>query len=80
MRPDLKNLQNPNNRQGSFNDEVKDIAEVSTDDAYRMGMKTMLRWIKRNMDPKKTRVFFASMSPSHGKYLLLPLLSCARTN
>lgn len=53
--------------QGSFSDEVKDIAEVSTDDAYRMGMKTMLRWIKRNMDPKKTRVFFASMSPSHAK-------------
>ncbi|KAL3521259.1 hypothetical protein ACH5RR_019408 [Cinchona calisaya] len=53
--------------QGSFDDEVKDIAEVSTEDAYRMGIKTMLRWIKRNMDPKKTRVFFTSMSPSHGK-------------
>ncbi|WMV33595.1 hypothetical protein MTR67_026980 [Solanum verrucosum] len=53
--------------QGSFDDEVKDIAMVSTEDAYRMGMKSMLRWVKKNMDPKKTRVFFTSMSPSHQK-------------
>lgn len=32
-----------------------------------MAMKSMLRWIKKNMDPKKTRVFFTSMSPSHQK-------------
>ncbi|CAI9091783.1 OLC1v1026894C1 [Oldenlandia corymbosa var. corymbosa] len=53
--------------QGSFDDEVKDIVEASTADAYRMGIKTMLRWTKRNMDPKKTRTFFTSMSPSHSK-------------
>ncbi|CAN4102340.1 unnamed protein product [Withania somnifera] len=53
--------------QGSFEDEVKDIAMVSTEDAYRMGMKSMVRWVKKNMDPKKTRVFFTSMSPSHQK-------------
>lgn len=53
--------------QGSFDDEVQDIAEVSTEDAYRMGMKSMLRWVKKNMEPKKTRVFFTSMSPSHAK-------------
>ncbi|KAJ8537241.1 hypothetical protein K7X08_035642 [Anisodus acutangulus] len=53
--------------QGSFEDEVKDIAKVSTEDAYQMGMKSMLRWVKKNMDPKKTRVFFTSMSPSHQK-------------
>ncbi|KAL1307973.1 hypothetical protein HN51_049885 [Arachis hypogaea] len=52
---------------GSFDDEVKEIVEVSTEDAYRMGMKSMLRWVKLNMDPKKTRVFFTSMSPSHQK-------------
>ncbi|KAL0003432.1 hypothetical protein SO802_017213 [Lithocarpus litseifolius] len=52
---------------GSFDDEVKDIVELSTEDAYRMAMKSMLRWVRKNMDPKKTRVFFASMSPSHGK-------------
>ncbi|CAL9008266.1 unnamed protein product [Prunus brigantina] len=53
--------------QGSFDDEVKDIVEVPTTEAYRMAMKTMLRWVRRNMNPKKTRVFFTSMSPSHGK-------------
>ncbi|KAF3675616.1 Protein trichome birefringence-like 33 [Capsicum annuum] len=53
--------------QGSFDDEEKDIVEVSTEEAYGMAMKSMLRWIKRNMDPKKTRVFFTSMSPTHQK-------------
>jgi len=52
---------------GSFDDEVKDIVEISTEDAYRMAMKSMLRWARKNMDPKKTRVFFTSMSPSHAK-------------
>ncbi|XP_009591917.1 protein trichome birefringence-like 33 [Nicotiana tomentosiformis] len=51
---------------GSF-DDVKNIVEVSTEDVYRMTMKSMLRWIKENMDLKKTRVFFTSMSPSHEK-------------
>ncbi|XP_023542931.1 protein trichome birefringence-like 33 isoform X2 [Cucurbita pepo subsp. pepo] len=53
--------------QGSFEDEVQDIVELSTEDAYRMAMKSMLRWVRKNMNPKKTRVFFTSMSPSHGK-------------
>ncbi|EXB29271.1 hypothetical protein L484_006946 [Morus notabilis] len=52
---------------GSFDDEVKDIMELSTEDAYRMAMKSMLRWVRINMDPKKTRVFFTSMSPTHAK-------------
>ncbi|KAI3517469.1 hypothetical protein L1887_16684 [Cichorium endivia] len=52
---------------GSFDDKVKEIVEVSTEDAYRMTMKSMLRWIKENMDPMKTRIFFSSMSPSHQK-------------
>ncbi|KAF4364052.1 protein trichome birefringence-like 33 isoform X2 [Cannabis sativa] len=50
-----------------FDDKIKDIIELSTDDAYRMAMKSMLRWVRRNMDPKKTRVFFTSMSPIHDK-------------
>ncbi|KAL2549821.1 Protein trichome birefringence-like 33 [Forsythia ovata] len=52
---------------GSFDDKIKDIAMVPTEEAYRMAMRTMLGWIKQNMDPKKTRVFFSSMSPSHEK-------------
>ncbi|KAG2285237.1 hypothetical protein Bca52824_044841 [Brassica carinata] len=53
--------------QGSFEDKEKVIVEVSTEDAYRMGMKSMLRWVKNNMDRKKTRVFFTTMSPTHAK-------------
>ncbi|KAL9230226.1 hypothetical protein vseg_005606 [Gypsophila vaccaria] len=52
---------------GSFKDEEQEIEELSTEDAYRMAMKSMLKWVQRNMDPKKTRVFFTGMSPTHGK-------------
>ncbi|TYH32822.1 hypothetical protein ES332_D13G016700v1 [Gossypium tomentosum] len=52
---------------GSFEDEEKEIIEVSAEDAYRMAMRSMLRWVRKNMDRKKTRVFFTSMSPTHGK-------------
>ncbi|CAN1812119.1 Protein trichome birefringence-like 33 [Linum perenne] len=46
---------------GSFQDEN------NKEDAYRMGMRSMLRWSRKNMDPNHTRVFFTSMSPTHGK-------------
>ncbi|XP_057523267.1 protein trichome birefringence-like 33 isoform X1 [Amaranthus tricolor] len=52
---------------GSLKDEVQVTEDVSTEDAYRMAMKSILRWVRRNMDPKKTRVFFTSMSPTHRK-------------
>ncbi|KAJ4826345.1 hypothetical protein Tsubulata_037590 [Turnera subulata] len=53
--------------EGSFDDEVKNIIELPTEDAYRMTMKSMLRWAKKNVNPNKTRVFFTSMSPTHTK-------------
>ncbi|CAI0415649.1 unnamed protein product [Linum tenue] len=52
---------------GSFDDEAKEIVEVSTEDAYRMAMRSMMRWARKNMDPRRTRVFFTSMSPTHAK-------------
>ncbi|KAE8708962.1 Protein trichome birefringence-like 32 [Hibiscus syriacus] len=52
---------------GSFEDDDKEIITVSTEEAYGMGMRSMLRWVRRNMNPKKTRVFFTSMSPTHAK-------------
>lgn len=54
-------------RHGSFDDEEKEIVELPTEDAYGMAMKIMLRWVKKNMERNKTRVFFTSMSPSHEK-------------
>ncbi|KAL1535461.1 Protein trichome birefringence-like 33 [Salvia divinorum] len=53
-------------QEGTFDDEGKDIAEVPTEEAYRMAMKSMLWWVSENMDPNKTRVFFTTMSPTHG--------------
>ncbi|GJV41630.1 trichome birefringence-like protein 33 [Tanacetum coccineum] len=50
---------------GSFDDEVKEIVEVSTEDAFKMAMKSMSGWVRKNMDPEKTKVFFAGPSPSH---------------
>nr|XP_027186542.1 protein trichome birefringence-like 32 [Cicer arietinum] len=52
---------------GSFKDEAKEIVEMSTVEAYRMAMKSVVRWVRMNMKPNKTRVFFTSMSPSHGR-------------
>ncbi|KAE8669381.1 Protein trichome birefringence-like 32 [Hibiscus syriacus] len=52
---------------GSFEDVEKEIIELSTEDAYRMAMKSMLKWVTRNMDRTKTMVFFTSMSPTHSK-------------
>ncbi|KAF8081129.1 hypothetical protein N665_0903s0010 [Sinapis alba] len=53
--------------EGSFKDEKKRIVEMESEDAYRMALKTMVKWVKKNMDPFKTRVFFATMSPTHYK-------------
>ncbi|XP_004500518.1 protein trichome birefringence-like 33 [Cicer arietinum] len=52
---------------GSFKDEAKEIVEMSTVEAYRMAMKSVVRWVRMNMKPNKTRAFFTSMSPSHGR-------------
>ncbi|KAJ3669432.1 hypothetical protein LUZ60_011382 [Juncus effusus] len=50
---------------GSFDGDMKDITEMETDDAYRMGLRRVVRWLEKNVDPHKARVFFATMSPSH---------------
>lgn len=36
-----------------------------TEEAYRLALRRMLKWVEKNMDPRSTRVFFTSMSPSH---------------
>ncbi|KAI3839031.1 hypothetical protein MKW92_000531 [Papaver armeniacum] len=52
---------------GSFNDEKKEVIEMETEDVYRMAMKSMLKWVEKNTDLKKTKIFFTSMSPTHGR-------------
>ncbi|KAF3334646.1 protein trichome birefringence-like 33 [Carex littledalei] len=50
---------------GSFESETKDIKEMETEDAYRLALGRLVMWLEKNVDPNKTRVFFATMSPSH---------------
>ncbi|KAK8921365.1 hypothetical protein KSP39_PZI020814 [Platanthera zijinensis] len=50
---------------GSFDDEKRNMTEMTTEDAYRLAVGRMMRWVERNMDPKINRIFFASMSPCH---------------
>ncbi|GMI80898.1 TRICHOME BIREFRINGENCE-LIKE 33 [Hibiscus trionum] len=52
---------------GSFEDEEKEIMQLSTEEAYRLAMKSMLKWVTRNMNRTNTRVFFTAMSPTHSK-------------
>ncbi|KAJ4768941.1 Protein trichome birefringence [Rhynchospora pubera] len=52
---------------GSFESEMRDITEMETEDAYRMALGRLVRWLEKNVDKNKTRVFFATMSPSHGR-------------
>ena len=54
-------------RHGSFEDEEKDITELATEDAYRLTLQSVKKWVEENMDPDKTRIFFSSMSPTHEK-------------
>ncbi|RWV93984.1 hypothetical protein GW17_00043521 [Ensete ventricosum] len=45
--------------------DTKNVTEMVTEDAYRLALRRMLKWVEKNMDPRSTRVFFTSMSPSH---------------
>ncbi|XP_026412419.1 protein trichome birefringence-like 33 isoform X1 [Papaver somniferum] len=52
---------------GSFQDEEKVFEELPTEDAYRVAMKSLVKWVEKNTNPKKNRVLFTSMSPYHEK-------------
>ncbi|KAK1286875.1 hypothetical protein QJS10_CPB20g00218 [Acorus calamus] len=45
--------------------DTKDIIELETDEAYRMALRSMVRWVEKHIDPEKNRVFFTTMSPTH---------------
>lgn len=51
--------------QRSVNGGLEYVNEMKKEDAYRLTLKRMVRWVEENMDPEKTRVFFTSMSPTH---------------
>ncbi|XP_020102551.1 protein trichome birefringence-like 33 [Ananas comosus] len=52
---------------GSFEGDKRKnkIKEMKTEDAYKLAMNELVKWVEENFDPHKTRVFFTSISPSH---------------
>jgi len=38
--------------------------------AYQKGLSTWARWVDLNLNPRKTRVIFRSMSPRHNRFSL----------
>ncbi|WOL14778.1 protein trichome birefringence-like 28 [Canna indica] len=50
---------------GSFARRSTEYDVVDRPTAYRRVMATWARWVQRNVDPKKTMVFFMSLSPNH---------------
>ncbi|WOL16609.1 hypothetical protein Cni_G25397 [Canna indica] len=50
---------------GSFEGDMKNITEMVTEDAYKIALRRTTKWVNKNMDPRTTRVFFVTMSPSH---------------
>jgi len=38
---------------------------METEEAYGMVLNAVLKWVESNMNPKTSRVFFVTMSPTH---------------
>ncbi|CAN8254493.1 unnamed protein product [Cochlearia groenlandica] len=54
---------------GSFDKGDREYEEIQRPVAYQRVMRTWGDWVERNIDPLRTTVFFASMSPLHIKSL-----------
>jgi hypothetical protein len=52
-------------RRGADNDPSKDIVEMKSEEAYRLVLYQVVRWLERNVDANKSRVFFVTASPTH---------------
>jgi hypothetical protein len=52
-------------RKGADEDMSKDIVEMEAEEAYRLVLHQVTRWLERNVDPKSARVFFVTTSPTH---------------
>ncbi|XXG39671.1 hypothetical protein AAC387_Pa01g0572 [Persea americana] len=50
---------------GSFDDGATDYDEIDRPIVYEKVLRTWAEWIEENVDPKRTMVFFNSMSPNH---------------
>ncbi|XP_010920820.1 xylan O-acetyltransferase 1 isoform X2 [Elaeis guineensis] len=52
---------------GSFDEGATEYDEMDRPKTYRRVLKTWAKWVEKNVDPKRTMVFFMSMSPNHIK-------------
>ncbi|KAB1217627.1 Protein ESKIMO 1 [Morella rubra] len=52
---------------GSFDKGSTEYDEVDRPAAYGRVLRTWAKWVDRNIDPKRTTIFFSSMSPLHIK-------------
>jgi hypothetical protein len=43
----------------------KDIVEMEAAEAYRLVLYQVVRWLEHSVDPKNSRVFFVTASPTH---------------
>ncbi|XP_043723247.1 protein ESKIMO 1-like [Telopea speciosissima] len=54
---------------GSFDEGDTEYDEIERPVAYERVLKTWANWVDNNLDPKRTTIFFSSMSPVHIKSL-----------
>ncbi|KAF9591347.1 hypothetical protein IFM89_003970 [Coptis chinensis] len=52
---------------GSFEEGATEYDEIERPVAYERVLRTWSNWVDQNVDPKRTMVFFSSMSPLHIK-------------
>lgn len=54
-------------RRGPFGGDTLNITEMVTEDAYRLALRRMVKWVEKKMNRESSsgRVFFVTMSPSH---------------
>ncbi|CAN4118192.1 unnamed protein product [Withania somnifera] len=52
---------------GEFENGEEGYEELDTTVSYRVALRTWANWIDSTIDPKTTKVFFTTMSPSHSK-------------
>lgn len=38
---------------------------METEEAYGMVLNAVVKWVENNMNPRNSRVFFVTMSPTH---------------
>lgn len=55
------------NRRGSFDKGDTEYDEVERPVAYGRVLRTWGKWVDKNINPNRTKVFFMSMSPLHIK-------------